>query len=76
MPAAKFVVPSSGSTTQYAFVFGIHLPPSSLRTPSYGAIEARPSTIVSSLHKSQLVNNDPSDLLLALIFPKSFFDVD
>ena len=62
--AAKFVVPSSGSTTQYAFVPGINLPPSSLSTPSSGAIEARPSTIVLSLHKSQLVINDPSALLL------------
>ena len=72
IPAAKFVVPSSGSTPQYAFVLGMYCPPSSLSTPSSGAIEAKPSTIVLSLHKSQLVINDPSALLLALIFPKSF----
>jgi len=53
-------------------VLGINFPPSSLSTPSPGAIEARPSTIVLSLHKSQLVINDPSALLLALIFPKSY----
>ena len=39
---------------------------------TFGAIEERPFTIVLSLHKSQLVIKDPSDLLLALIFPKSF----
>ena len=38
MPAAKLVVPSSGSTTQYSLELGIDFLPSSLRTPSPGAI--------------------------------------
>ena len=72
MPAAKLVVPSKGSTIQKASPLGIVFSPSSLRTPSLGAIFESPFTIVWSLHKSQRVIRDPSALLVDPIFPKSF----
>ena len=42
MPDAKLVVPSRGSTTQYSLELGMDFLPSSLRTPSPGAILDNP----------------------------------
>ena len=72
MPAAKFVVPSNGSTTQYSEDSGTVDDPSSLRTSSFSVICDSPFTIVMSLHRSHVVIKLPSAFSSAVVLPKSF----